>query len=148
MNGLFSSIGVYQILQIKADAISSKKKIMSRIVHFEIPATNPEQSIDFYSKTFGWTFSRWGEEEYWLVTTGDNTNPGINGAILKRRDPTMPVVNTIDVADIDAAILSVEANGGIIVVPKSSIPTMGHLCYFKDPDGVIHGMMQMDPNAK
>ncbi|MBK7038179.1 MAG: VOC family protein [Bacteroidetes bacterium] len=121
---------------------------MSRIIHFEIPATNPEQTIEFYSKTFGWTFTKWGEEEYWLVTTGEDSEHGINGAIIKRRDPSMPVVNTINVENIDKAIANVEAHGGIIVVPKSSIPTMGHLCYFKDPDGVIHGMMQMDPSAK
>lgn len=79
---------------------------------------------------------------------GEDSEHGINGAIIKRRDPSMPVVNTINVENIDKAIANVEAHGGIIVVPKSSIPTMGHLCYFKDPDGVIHGMMQMDPSAK
>jgi predicted enzyme related to lactoylglutathione lyase len=121
---------------------------MSRIVHFEIPATDPEKSLAFYEKTFGWKFSRWGDEEYWLITTGEDSAMGINGAILKRRAADMPVVNTIDVKDLDQAMKDVEANGGTIVVPKSSIPTMGHLAYFKDPDGVIHGMMQIDPNAK
>ena len=120
---------------------------MSRVIHFEIPATDPEKTVEFFTNVFGWTFTRWGTEEYWLATTGENTAAGINGAIIKRRDPQMPVVNTIDVADIDKAMADVEANGGVIVVPKSTIPTMGHLCYFKDPDGVIHGLMQNDPNA-
>lgn len=120
---------------------------MSRIIHFEIPATDPEKSIAFYEKTFGWKFTRWGEEEYWLATTGEDDKPGINGAIIKRRAPEMPVVNTVQVNDIDQAIKDVESNGGTLVVPKSTIPTMGHLAYFKDPDGIIHGLMQMDPAA-
>ncbi|MFI5171239.1 MAG: VOC family protein [Chitinophagales bacterium] len=121
---------------------------MSRVIHFEIPANDPQKTVDFFTNVFGWTFTRWGEEAYWLASTGDNSTPGINGAIIKRRAPDMPVVNTIGVADIDKAISSVESNGGLIVVPKTTIPNMGHLCYFKDPDGVIHGMMQEDPNAK
>lgn len=56
-----------------------RKKFMSRIIHFEIPATNPEQTIEFYSKTFGWTFTKWGEEEYWLVTTGKIQNTASMG---------------------------------------------------------------------
>jgi predicted enzyme related to lactoylglutathione lyase len=115
---------------------------MSKVVHFEIPATDPEKSIAFFSNTFGWTISRWGEEEYWLVNAGDDSEQGIHGAIIKRRAPDMPVVNTISVADIDAAMAAIEKNGGTIVVPKSTIPGIGHLAYFKDPDGVIHGIMQ------
>ncbi len=120
---------------------------MARIVHFEIPSSDPEKTIEFFSNTFGWTFNRWGNEEYWLATTGDNASPGINGAIIKKRAPDMPLVNTLEVKNIDEAMAAVTANGGVIVVPKSAIPGMGYLCYFKDPDGMIHGMMQNDPAA-
>ena len=121
---------------------------MSRIVHFEIPATDPEKSVEFFRKTFGWNINRWGEEEYWLISTGDPGQPGIDGAILRRRSPDMPVVNTIEVADIDASMFAVQENGGTIVVPKSTIPGVGYNCFFKDPDGVIHGILQSDPAAK
>ncbi len=121
---------------------------MARVIHFEIPASDPQRSVDFYSKTFGWTISRWGEEEYWLVSTGPETEPGIHGAVIKRRAPDMPVVNSIGVQDIDAAMEAVVTNGGSIVVPKNVIPGVGYLCYFKDPDGVIHGIIQNDPSAK
>lgn len=120
---------------------------MARIVHFEIPADDPEKLIEFYKNAFGWTFTRWGEEPYWLAMTGDPSQPGINGGILKKRAPDMPVVNTIGVDDIDAAIAAVEQNGGIIVVPKTTMPKMGYLCYFRDPEGTITGMMQEDTNA-
>ena len=38
--------------------------------------------------------------------------------------------------------------GGTIVVPKMPIPTVGWLAYFKDPDGIIHGVYQDDKEAK
>jgi len=121
---------------------------MERVTHFEIPSDNPEKSVEFYAKTFGWKMNRWGDYEYWLATTGDNDKPGINGAIMKKRDPKQPVVNSINVADIDASIKAIEANGGKIVVPKSTIPSVGHLAYFTDPDGNIFGVMQEDKNAR
>ncbi len=44
---------------------------MPRVIHFEIPASDPERAAAFYKKTFGWKIEKWpGPTEYWLVTTG------------------------------------------------------------------------------
>lgn len=32
---------------------------MSRVIHFEIPADDPERSISFYEKVFGWRIEKW-----------------------------------------------------------------------------------------
>ena len=121
---------------------------MSRIIHFEIPASDPKKSVQIYQNVFGWEFSRWGEEPYWLAKTGKDEEPGIHGAIMQRKDPQQPVTNTIGVKDLDATIEAIEAHGGEIVVPKMAIPTIGWMVYFKDPDGMISGAMQSDPDAK
>ena len=85
---------------------------MNRPVHFEIPAEKPDRAIKFYEKVFGWKFERWnGPMEYWNISTGDS-QPGINGGLMTRRDPAQPCVNTMDVADLDATIGVVEAAGG------------------------------------
>jgi predicted enzyme related to lactoylglutathione lyase len=84
---------------------------------------------------------------YYLADTGKETN-GINGAIMQRRDPNQPIVNSIDVPNIDEYMKRVEAAGGVIVVPKMTVATMGYNCYFKDTEGNIHGLWQTDPNAK
>lgn len=60
---------------------------MPRPVHFEIHAENPQRAIDFYTKLFGWQFSQWGGESYWLVKTGEQGTPGIDGGLLPRRGP-------------------------------------------------------------
>lgn len=121
---------------------------MNRIVHFEIPSDNPEVASEFYNKAFGWNMKQWGEEAYWMATTGPDEKPGINGAIMKKRDPAQPVVNTIEVDSIDKSIFKIESYGGLIVVPKMAIPGVGWLAYFKDPDQNIFGVMQSDSAAK
>ena len=121
---------------------------MSRVVHFEIPSSEPEKSIEFYRKTFGWEINQWGDEHYWLCKTGDESAPGINGAIIKKRSPEHPIVNSIGVNNIKQAVEVIEASGGIIVVPVMAIPGVGWVAYFKDPDGNILGIIQTDANAK
>ncbi len=119
----------------------------NRVVHFEIPCDNPEQTINFFKDVFGWTFQPFGNEEYWLVTTGDEKSPGINGGFMKKRDPRQPVVNTINVENLDESIQKIEKAGGKIMLPKMAVPTVGWVAYFTDPDGNIHGIWQNDPAA-
>ncbi len=119
----------------------------NKVVHFEIPCDNPEKTMDFFKEVFGWTFQQFGTEQYWSVITGDENSPGINGGLMKKRDPNQPVVNSIDVENIDDYITRIEKAGGNIVVPKMPIPTVGWLAYFTDPDGNIHGVYQNDPKA-
>jgi len=126
---------------------------MPRVVHFEIHAADPERAVKFYEKVFGWTFQKWeGPMEYWLVTTGPDDQPGINGGLLKRQgeidgQAVIAYVCTVDVADLDGSMATVEANGGTVAVPKMPIPGMGWLAYYKDTEGNIFGMMQNDPSA-
>ena len=121
---------------------------MPRPNHFEIPAENPERAMQFYSSVFGWKFHKWeGPVDYWLVTTGEAAEPGINGGLMPRRDPNQPCVNTITVADIDQSLAAIAAGGGLCVVPKMPVPGVGWLAYGKDTEGHIFGIMQMDAAA-
>ena len=121
---------------------------MPRVVHFEIPADDPEKTVAFYEKVFGWGFHKWeGPQDYWLISTGPDDQPGINGGLMKRMNPGQPVVNTLDVPSVDDYVAKITTAGGEIAVPKMAVPGVGWLAYFKDPDGNISGIMQMDPAA-
>jgi predicted enzyme related to lactoylglutathione lyase len=128
---------------------------MSRVVHFEIHATDPEALIAFYHALFGWEFHKWdGPIPYWLVKTGDAGTPGIDGGLMPRQGPMAaegaPVnsyVCTVDVANLDAMLAKLPACGGIECMPKMAVPGVGWMAYAKDPDGNIFGMMQSDPGA-
>jgi predicted enzyme related to lactoylglutathione lyase len=124
---------------------------MGRVIHFEIQASKPEAAIQFYRTLFGWTFQRWGENDYWLITTGPAERPGIDGGLLPRRGPPaaegQPVtcfVCTVQVDALDAALDKATTLGASVAVPKTPIPGIGSLAYIKDPDGNILGMMQRD----
>ncbi len=127
---------------------------MPRVVHFEIHAENPERAIDFYKSLFGWEFTKWeGEWPYWLVTTGEDSQPGINGGLMTRQggiDGTAVIayVCTVDVSDLDKSFEAAIAKGGQVALPKMAVPGIGWLAYVKDTEGNIFGMMQNDPNAK
>ena len=120
---------------------------MGRVVHFEIPSDNPDRLKEFFTKTFDWSFQQFGEDPYHFALTGDRAGMGIDGAIMQRKDPRQPIVNTIGVDSIDNAITRIEANGGSIVVPKQKIGDMGYVAYFKDPDDNIHGVWETIPGG-
>jgi uncharacterized protein len=129
---------------------------MPRVSHFEIHADNPDRAIQFYTGLFGWQFQKWdGPMPYWLVTTGPDSEPGINGGLMKRMGPPpadMQAVNayvcTTIVPNLDASVEKALATGGTIALPKMPVPGVGWLAYVKDTEGNILGVMQRDPAAK
>ena len=122
---------------------------MTRVVHFEIVSDDPERTKRFYEEIFGWKVEKWdGPMDYWFFTTGGSDEPGIDGAFGLRQSPEDSVINTIDVEDVDKYVKLVVENGGEIIRPKSAIPGVGYLMYFKDSEGNLWGMMQDDPEAK
>ena len=63
--------------------------------------------------------------EYWIATTGDEKEPGINDGLSKRGESSMPNMNTIDVSSVDTFSKTVQDKGGKVLIPKSPIPGMG-----------------------
>jgi predicted enzyme related to lactoylglutathione lyase len=127
---------------------------MSRAVHFEIHASSPQAAIDFYSGLFGWSFNKWEAGDYWLIHTGPDDKPGINGGLMPRRGPVpeaMAAMNafviTVDVDNVDQVVAGALAAGGATALPKMPVPGIGWLAYLKDPDGNIFGVMQADTAA-
>jgi uncharacterized protein len=125
---------------------------MGRIVHFEIPFANLDLIKGFYANVFNWTFTKWeGPEEYWMISTGKDSEPGINGGMIAAVGDLgnmKGMINTVDVDDLDQALARVKANGGKEIMPKSPIPGVGWLAYVRDPEGTVIGMMQADPEAR
>ena len=135
---------------------------MNRIVHFEIHAAEPERAAKFYRDVFGWSINEWSipgvemppENRYWVVNTGPESEPGVNGGILVRRgsppadgQPVNAYVCTIGVESVDESVAKSLAAGGTTALPKMPIKGVGWLAYCKDSEGNIYGMMQADKNA-
>lgn len=128
---------------------------MSRVVHFEVHAENPDRAAQFYSELFGWQFQKWaGPIEYWMIMTGEG-NEGINGGLIRRHgagpppgQPLNAFSCTVDVADLDASLAKSLTLGATVALPKMAVPGVGWLAYIHDTEGNVLGMMQNDPAAK
>jgi predicted enzyme related to lactoylglutathione lyase len=119
-----------------------------RVVHFEIPAENPERAVTFYKEVFDWKIEKWqGPFNYWLVTTGGDKEPGINGAIMEKSN-IKTTVNTVDVPSVEEFLEKITKVGGKVIMPKSTVPSQGYLAYVADTEGNIFGIFQNDPSAK
>ncbi len=122
---------------------------LPRVVHFEIDAEKPERVIRFYERVFGWKIEKWkGPIDYWLVMTGSEKEPGIDGGLAKRTEAEPSTVNTINVPSVDEYVKMIVKNGGSIVRPKMPVPGVGWMAYFTDTEGNLWGIMQTDENAK
>jgi predicted enzyme related to lactoylglutathione lyase len=121
----------------------------NRVVHFEIQADNLERAKTFYEKALGWKVTQMmtkekGGMDYWGLDTGEG--PGINGGMYQRpaeADKQYHLYDcTITVADIDAAIVAVKANGGMITREKTDMPGIGLFASATDTEGNRFGLMQ------
>ncbi len=121
---------------------------MPRVVHFEISADDPERAAEFYRSVLGWHIQKWdGPQDYWLAGTGESGQPGIDGAIMRREAGMPPVINTVDVASVDATVEQVVAGGGSVAMPKMAVPGIGYLAYCLDTEGNMFGVMQRDESV-
>ncbi|HEV3163138.1 MAG TPA: VOC family protein [Isosphaeraceae bacterium] len=122
-----------------------------RVVHFEIPADNPERAAKFYRELFGWKIQKWeGPMDYWMVETGPRDQAGgINGGLVKKMGPGPGgYVNSVDVPSVDEYLAKATALGAEVAMPKMPIPGVGYIAYCKDTEGSVFGLFQSDASAK
>ncbi len=116
--------------------------------HFAINCDNVERAKQFYETVFAWKFQPWGPPGFF-----DSPDSGVMSAIQPRRElvPGVRITGfecTFGVADIDATQAAIEKSGGKIVMPKVTIPHVGTLIFFQDPEGNLAGAMQYEKVAK
>lgn len=122
---------------------------MPRVIHFDLTVDDPERARKFYEDVFHWKIEKWdGPMDYWMVTTGEDSEPGINGGFMRKRDAQSGTHHTISVSSVDEFIKKVEEKGGKIVSKKMAIPGVGWMAAFRDPEGNVVSMMEDDKSAK
>lgn len=121
---------------------------MGRVVHFEITAKDPKRATKFYTDAFGWISKDSGMPgiDYTLLETGDGD--GIDGAIMPNTYRQQPVINTIAVDDLNAAIEKVKSAGGVTEGDIQDIPGVGKFSYIKDTEGNLVGLLQPLPRQQ
>jgi uncharacterized protein len=121
----------------------------ANLASFAIHVDDIDRARAFYRAVFGWDFEPWGPPGFYLVHTGDDRSPGIQGIMHERSEPRTGtglngVEPTFAVDDVAAVVAAVEAHGGTITFPPTGIPTVGTLTRFLDPEGNDIGAMRYD----
>jgi predicted enzyme related to lactoylglutathione lyase len=130
------------------------------IVHFEIPADQPERAAKFYSELFGWEINKWEGSadqrdgfEYWTVRTvpadekGMPIRPGVNGGLMRRMFPGQAPVNYILVENVDDYTRRAKELGAKVMMEKMPVPAMGWFAQLTDPEGNVFAIWETDSNA-
>ena len=118
---------------------------MNRPVHFEILADDPERVATFYRDVLSWEIAKEESIAYWLVTTGPQDAPGINGAVMERAFP-QAVINTVAVDSLQEALMRVKQAGGKVVHGPNLVPGIGMHAYCADPEGNMFGILEPLPS--
>ncbi len=124
-------------------------RVPANLAHFAINADDVGRAMRFYERVFGWRFTAWGPPGFFQIRTGSEPEPGVQGALQKRREWVEGERNigfecTIAVGDVDEVAAEIVAGGGSIVLPRVHLPGVGHLIFFRDTEGNIAGAMQYD----
>lgn len=114
---------------------------------FGIHVDDVERARKFCEAVFGWRFTPWGPPGFYLIQTGPDENPGVQGLMHARQTPrTGQGLNGLEpnftVLDVDEIAKRVVKNGGTITMPKAVIPTVGELIRFLDTEGNDIGAMK------
>ena len=124
------------------------------IIHFEIPANNPEKLSKFYADLFGWKIEKTSSAEtgdYWMIETRAGTaqnmeksmtTAGTNGGMMKKMDANQKPINYVVVESVDDFSKKLQALGGKIITPKTPIPNMGAFAIGLDPEGNQVGLFE------
>ena len=121
---------------------------MSRVVHFDLCADEPERAAAFYRAVFGWPVDKWdGPEDYWIIQTGTEKEPGITGGIAGRLQPEDATAVVFDVNSIDETAQQVVDAGGAVREAKRAIPGVGYLVMCTDTEGNTFGILQIDESV-
>lgn len=120
------------------------KNEINEVVHFEIPARDPDKLRQFYSGVFGWKFKNSAAKnlQYWNISTGTKHIPGVNGGMYKKGSKNQTPVNYISTPDINESMAEVERAGGHITVGKKGTANHGWTAIGTDPEGNSIGLFE------
>jgi uncharacterized protein len=124
-------------------------RIMSNVSFFEICVDDLVAAADFYSSVFDWKIvASEDDSEYWSITTGDEEDPGIPGALTGRFDEWNPTINTIQVSSIVEYAKKIAEAGGKVLGPQITIPSEGYVQYCHDLEGNAFAIFEYHDSAE
>ena len=114
----------------------------------ELNTWKPEDALDFYGRTLGWSFEPMqlpGGIAYWTARKGGLPVGGIMG-LDEEHHAGIPShwMTYMAVEAMDTAIAAALGAGGSLERSAVSVPGVGHLAVVADPAGALIGLMEPD----
>lgn len=112
----------------------------AKFVWYDLMTTDPAAAVAFYTETIGWKTMPFegGDKPYTMFAVGDAPVGGVMELAEEAKKMGAPPhwLGYIHTDDIDAAATRVDKSGGQ-VLHTMSVPTVGRIGIFKDPQGVV-----------
>ena len=124
--------------------------LSGKVVWHDLITDDPEASARFYGELFGWEFEQVGRDyglgsdiNYTLIRHRGRLIGGmVNENELQRSEDISQWVILMSVADINAAVVKVQASGGIVYTPPTELADRGWLAVVADPQGALFTLVQ------
>jgi predicted enzyme related to lactoylglutathione lyase len=107
---------------------------------FDISTPDAPRARAFYKDLFGWNINVL-DDTYSLVSAKDEQQPSAGIGQAGPDSPYVGIVLYFRVEDVDTALAQAEKLGGTRTLEPQSVPGMGRLAVFTDPDGNNVGVM-------
>lgn len=118
------------------------KPVMNSISYLEIGSNNTAASKEFLAATFDWKLEMMKTPHGEFGTIAGPAGPIGSLRGLAPEEPSPSVTNYVSVADIEATVKAIEANGGKMLTPIREPPGMGKMAWFQEPGGCVFGLVQ------
>ena len=118
---------------------------MPNIAYFQIPADDVARARKFYHSLLGWkiepdTTLEDKSLEWQNIETGEPKEGTMNmGGLYKRMGPG-PIMNFVEVEEIEKVLARVEKLGGKVMMPLDNIKSVGLVAVIQDTEGNIIGL--------
>lgn len=121
-----------------------------RIVWHDLITDTPAESRKFYGELFGWEFETpatavgvGGADSYWLIRhNGELIGGMVDQSVLNRDADISQWITVLSVADIEAAVGRVAAQGGNVLTPPTDVGARGTIAVVASPDRAIIALLQ------
>ncbi len=124
----------------------------SNFIWYELMTNDPAGAAAFYGAVVGWTIAAdrdpaAGDVDYRMIGRSDGGNAG--GMLALNADMlaggARPIwIGYLHVADVDAAVAAIKADGGAVQMPAMDIP-VGRIAMVTDPQGAPFYVMAPKP---
>ncbi len=115
----------------------------------ELTTSEPAQAAEFYGSLFGWQFDTMAMPNgtYYVAANNGEQIAGIMAAPSQAHAASPTWGQYVTVGDVEATASKVEALGGKVLVPPTTIPGVGTFILLQDPQGACLSAIQYEAKS-